>query len=93
MRCGINIKEPWHTNAGIAPRDYDYDFQNYIGRAMRLPSTPTAVDAIATDNGNEHVNVYNTQGQLIRQNVKAAQAVNGLPRGIYIVGGKKVVVK
>ena len=93
VRCGINIKEPWHTAAGIAPRDYEYDFQNYIARAMRLPETPTGIGVIAIEDANTIVNVYTTQGQLIRQNVKVADATKNLPCGIYIVGNKKVVVK
>ena len=93
VRCGINIKEPWHTAAGIAPRDYEYDFQNYIARAMRLPETPTGIGVIAIEDANTIVNVYTTQGQLIRQNVKVADATRNLPCGIYIVGNKKVVVK
>ena len=44
-----------------------------------------------TDNG--PVNVYNMNGQLIRQNVERNEATTGLPSGIYIVGGKKVIVK
>jgi hypothetical protein len=94
IRCAMNIKEPWHTNAsGITPRDYDYDFQNYIGYAMRMPDAPTAISTINTDAYNSIVNVYNVQGQLIRKNVKAGEATKGLQRGIYIVGNRKVVVK
>ena len=39
------------------------------------------------------VNVYSLNGTLLRKNVKAASAVSGLPAGIYIVGGQKVLVK
>lgn len=53
----------------------------------------TAIDNITMDNSDRPVNVYNTQGQLLRQNVKPSQATTGLPAGIYIVGGKKVIVK
>ena len=93
IRCAMNIKEAWHTPAGIMPRDYDYDFQNYIGYALRLPDAPTAIGAIGLDNQNDIVNVYNTQGQLLRSNVKASDATRDLPRGVYIVGNKKVIVK
>lgn len=34
--------------------------------------------------------VYNLQGMKIRRNVKVEEALEGLPRGIYIVGGRKV---
>ena len=93
IRCAMNIKEAWHTPAGIMPKDYDYDFQNYIGYALRLPDAPTAIETIDMEAYNTIVNVYNVQGQLIRENVKAGEATLNLPRGIYIVGDKKVVVK
>ena len=53
----------------------------------------SAIDNITVDDNDQPVNVYNTQGQLLRQNVTQSQATNGLPPGIYIVGGKKMIVK
>ncbi len=38
-------------------------------------------------------NVYNMNGQLVRSNVSGSDAVNGLPAGIYVVNGRKVVIK
>lgn len=56
--------------------------------------TTTGVKDINIDNAdNGPVNVYNMNGQLIRQNVERNEATTGLPSGIYIVGGKKVIVK
>ena len=56
--------------------------------------TTTGVKDINIDNAdNGPVNVYNMNGQLIRQNVERNEATNGLPSGIYIIGGKKVIVK
>ncbi len=92
IRCAINIKEAWKVSAGLMPKDYDYDFQNYLGYALRLPDTPTAITTIGAE-GNEIVNVYNVQGMLLKQNVKAADALKELPRGIYIIGNRKVIVK
>ncbi len=37
--------------------------------------------------------VYTLSGVKIRANVSGAAATNGLPAGIYVVGGKKVIVK
>ena len=37
------------------------------------------------------VNVYDMQGRLVKTNVKAGESLNGLPRGLYIVGGKKML--
>lgn len=39
------------------------------------------------------VSVYNVNGQLVRKNVKTANALKGLPAGIYVVGGQKFIVK
>lgn len=41
----------------------------------------------------ELVNVYTIEGVLVRRNVRAADATRQLPAGLYIVGGRKVLVK
>ncbi len=94
VRCAINIKEAWHTNvSGIAPKDYNYDFQNYIGYALRMPDAPTAIGLVDAEPANDVVNVYNMQGVLLKRGVNASEATSGLGRGVYIVGNKKVIVK
>ena len=52
-------------------------------------NTTTGIDAIENANGN--VNVYDINGRMIRKNIKAAAALQGLPSGVYVVNGKKVV--
>jgi hypothetical protein len=52
----------------------------------------TGVAGIAAEE-NATVNVYNLQGVQLRKGVNAANATENLPAGIYVVGGKKVVVK
>ena len=49
-------------------------------------------DAVVADK-NATVDVYTVSGVQVRKAVKAAAATNGLPAGLYIVGGKKVLVK
>ena len=39
------------------------------------------------------VNVYTTDGVLVKKNVKAANAKDGLKKGVYIIGKDKVLVK
>lgn len=39
------------------------------------------------------VNVYDLAGRVVRHNIDSANAVNGLAKGIYIVNGKKILVK
>lgn len=42
---------------------------------------------------NEIVDVYTLTGVLVRKAVKSSSAMKGLPKGIYLVGTKKVTVK
>lgn len=39
------------------------------------------------------VNVYNMQGMVVRRAVKYGEALRDLPAGLYIVAGKKVIVR
>ena len=39
------------------------------------------------------INVYTLNGVLVRNGVKRDEATQGLPQGVYIVGGEKVIVK
>lgn len=39
------------------------------------------------------VTVYSLDGTLVRRDVPAAEALRGLPRGIYVVGGTKFLVR
>jgi hypothetical protein len=66
-------------------------------RAMRLfpegDDEATAIEGVMTDEGDLMVfpaDIYSVSGQLVR---KKAVGFDGLPRGVYIVGGQKIVVK
>ncbi|MBR5117723.1 MAG: M6 family metalloprotease domain-containing protein [Muribaculaceae bacterium] len=87
----VQIKEPWSSAAPML-MEYDYPFQNYVLYALSS-SIPTAVESLNMDKNDALVNVYNMQGQLIKQGVNANIATQGLRPGIYLIGGKKVVVK
>lgn len=53
----------------------------------------TSVDVVKTFGTAEKVDVYTLSGVKVRANVKAAEATESLPKGLYIVGNKKVIVK
>lgn len=55
----------------------------------KIPTGIETVDASA----NGLVNVYNLQGVCVRKNVELREATTNLPAGLYIVGGKKYLVK
>lgn len=57
--------------------------------ALKLDGTVTGI--LNLENPNAKVDVYTISGVCVRKNVPAASALNGLDRGVYIVGGQKVV--
>lgn len=52
----------------------------------------TAIDAVEVEAA-ANVDVVTVLGVVVRHNVPAAEATQGLPAGLYIVGGQKVLVK
>ena len=72
-------------------------FVAYSETSQQLPvslfmeSSVTGIDYPITVNGG--VDVYTLDGRKVREQVNKADAVKGLPRGLYIVGGVKLWVK
>ena len=70
-------------------------FSCYTGsqKPVRLyaksPVATTSVGSVVVEE-NTLVNVYTLYGVCVKENVSAAEALDGLPRGIYLVGSKKV---
>ena len=56
---------------------------------INLDGNATGIENIEQNQADIY-DIYNLQGQLIRKN---ATSLNGLAKGIYIVNGKKVMVK
>ena len=62
--------------------------------AFSVPATGiTGIKQVNADNDNGPVDVFNMQGQLLKRQVDREHATDDLPAGIYIIGGKKVLVK
>lgn len=64
-------------------------------RTVQLSMHDSGVEEITIDGSSEaaEVNVYNLQGICVKANVARAEATDGLTPGIYIIGGKKVLVR
>lgn len=60
--------------------------------SIDLGDETTAIDVIGLDNA-ENVDVYTLSGLKLRTGVNSNAALRGLPAGIYVVNGKKVVNK
>lgn len=62
-----------------------------------LYTTPTKVDMAGVESfegyGNDKVNVYTLSGIKLKDKVEAKEALKGLKPGIYIINGKKILVK
>lgn len=64
--------------------------ENNNPNVKRVAKKAPAAKGLAVSN--ETVSVYNVAGMLVKENI-AQSEVNALPKGLYIVNGKKVVVK
>jgi hypothetical protein len=60
------------------------DFENI------LPIGTTAINGVIVSDNDKPFDVYNMQGRKVKEN---ATTLKGLPSGIYIVNGKKLMVK
>ena len=52
---------------------------------------PDGIESVETDIKN--VDVYSISGVRVKTNATTRNATQGLPKGVYIVNGKKTIVK
>ena len=65
---------------------------NVTGSTIVVEAQTVGIDEVVVD-AEATVTVYNLQGIAVRVNVPATDALTDLPTGIYIVNGKKYLVK
>ena len=61
-----------------------------ISEGLLFVTVGTGIEGVLAGSDGKGCDVYNANGQLVRRN---ATTLNGLPRGIYFVRGRKMVVK
>lgn len=71
---------------GHSAKGIEYEIEGVVDQ---VNGDVTAIEGIEAEQ-QLNANIYNLNGQLVRQ---GATSTEGLPSGLYIVGGKKVVVK
>ena len=94
----VLTKQPSITTTATsasAPGDYDISIsgaeaQNYEISYVAGKLTITQSDGITMISLDQPVDVYNLQGQKVLTNTTSLE---GLPKGVYIINGRKVVVK
>ena len=81
-----------HVPAGIMIFDGETYNKEYV---LEIEFSPIVTDAPSTvaQKANGRVRVYNAQGMLTRDVKDPEKALRGLRRGLYIINGKKVLVK
>ena len=57
-----------------------------------MSATPSSLQAVAAQRDASKVSVYNIGGQHVRTAATVAEALKGLPAGIYVVNGTRVLV-
>lgn len=85
-----NLKDIKTLTFNITAKDHDYPIRLLGMEAYTDGSIATSISDITVD-ANNIVDVYNLQGVKIRSNVSTDNALDGLPHGIYIVGGRKIM--
>ena len=77
-----------------APRFACYTSSQTLVALYVQNGTQSGIAALApAAASSQTVNVYSADGRLVRRNVCHTNACTGLQSGIYIVGGRKVLVK
>lgn len=77
-------------NNTIPATDEEGDF--FLEIQGEITGEGTAVENVEVVK-NVPMDVYTASGVKVRNNVKAGNATKNLPKGVYVVGGKKVIVK
>ena len=94
-------KSQTSTNQGIIFNDgsnqtADLAFMNggyYNDEGLQAIVTPTAIRKITTTQTDGEIKVFTLNGHLIRTAKSSEEALNGLPKGIYIINNKKFVIR
>lgn len=75
-----------HEKWGVIPNIIEYDVNG-------PDPTTSGIESVVDDETETLVDVYTLQGVRVRNGVQLDKATQGLPQGIYIINGKKVLVK
>ena len=85
---GVIFNDGTNQTADLAFKNGGY----YNDEGLQGIVTPTAIRNITTQTDGE-TKVYTLDGRLIRTAPNSQEALNGLPKGIYIINNKKFVIR
>lgn len=87
---GINVKESLAEVNALFLQFNPEGGAPFNVTSVSLKNTPTTGIVTYKAQNESAVDVINMQGQVIRRGVSSASALENLPAGLYIVGGKKI---
>lgn len=99
VKTTLSEENKWNVAAnsaylnGTHPTDFVVEGEegkDYVTIDLKSPITSIENAPVVS---RENVDVYTISGVRVRANVKAADAKAGLPAGLYVIGGQKVLVK
>ena len=88
LRAGMRVAFATSASVGAANNTL-----LYIDNVRLLKKDTNVEDALETPQQDVPVDVYSLQGVCLRTAQPAGMSLQGLDKGIYLVGGKKVVVE
>lgn len=84
----------WYLYMDTDPRFGMYGYNKTRGQTIRpVQNLPSHIDGITNDNSATSTNIYTLDGRLVLKNANLKENTKTLPRGIYVINGKKIVVK
>ena len=92
------IGSPSSPCAIFAPTGFDFGVDTsgsyfyWRGGYFTIPAIPTEIDTVTDSSTSGNLDVYSTNGTQLYHHATPEQ-LNRLPKGVYIVNGKKVVIK
>ncbi len=95
LKCGVGCSIP--ANRAYIDMDNVSIYTENPSEAKRMlfigKDGTVGLQEVSNTRSNAIVDVYTISGMLIRKGIRESEALQGLQRGLYIVGGKKVVVE
>ena len=90
---GAEIGGEWRNISEIRCM-FQFTFASEYAMLVKYNMDVTGVKRLQENVGQvEHVNVYTVDGQQLRSNISKENSLSGLARGIYVVDGRKYVVR
>lgn len=78
------------TRCGFVLEGQSASANNLVIKHVKSLSEATGIQTV-NSNGDAIVDVYDVKGTVVKRGASKNNALEGLPRGIYVVGGEKVV--